>query len=81
MGWSIDTAIKPLRDIFKKEGRSFRLSHPMGPYPTVDIAYSVNGMKDISDLSKQAIIDLFPEVIYINFIKLDGHEEMYTWTE
>lgn len=79
MGWSLDTARKELRDIFKKESRGFKLTHPMGPYPTVDISYSINSKKDISDSSKEMIINLFPTDVYVNFIKLDGAEDNYNW--
>jgi len=79
MGWCLDVARVGLRDIFKKEKRGFKLTHPLAAYPTVDIAYSVNEKKDISDSSKELVMSLFPPDVYVNFIKLDGPEDKYNW--
>jgi len=79
MGWSIDTARYALKQIFRDEERKFRIVHPQSPQPTVDIHYSMNGKRDISKATKMEIIALFPDDVYVNFVKVEAPDEQFVW--
>ena len=63
MGWSIEI-VKPQLDKILKENE-YRIEHPDALSPRVNIYY--NG--EIDRLAMREIVALFPDFVYINFMK------------
>ena len=66
MGWSIDTVRPELNKIFKEAGRKYRITHPQQAHLGVVIEHL--GDKDLSVRFKRQIVELFPEVVYVDFV-------------
>ena len=74
MGWSIDTVRPELNKIFKEADRKYRITHPQEIHPGVVIEHL--GNKDLPVRFKRQIAELFPELVYIQFVLVQQSQEV-----
>jgi hypothetical protein len=63
MGWSIENIRPQMDSIFKAEGKAYRMNHPNALSPRVYLQHEGK----LSQESKDKIVSLFPEFVYVDF--------------